>query len=761
MIDSTDVGFISINQFSAGIDRVIKLSQPAKDGFFAYLDKQKIGLVDPKDVLKILKKTAIDKNIDVTEDNFDWQNDVIKKIREWTRDKKLNAEVAYRIIDTDFDGFISKNDLTNFLREVLKLPKDDVTSPRIDRLFKLLDVFKRGAIQFNDIRRLLQEDIDYGNNATISGGKTLIGRNTFDWRIHAKQQIGLVLSKKFPTLENSFEVISSHTMKMTYKHFATWIEEARALTGFNLTEKLLQQLFADLDPHKKGHLTQNDWENAFGGYSADGQMMTEVQDVLNTNFAGIQEAFDYFCDFEKTNLSLVKEVSLNAFKTSINALLPKRFDLSEINWLWNKSAGAAETMDFNKFTLAFDNKKFTGLKKVTMGVAKTATEPSVFNRSFDGTSISKDRKALLTNTLSRNVLVAGLVATKKDIQDRVVDKVKQIMNASNMSIQDFYKQMDTDGSGEVNNLEFINGVKKLKLGLTLKEIDELVTYCDQNQDGKVSFNEFSKKFQPTQSDVRIFDRSKNKLKQIKDNIYSYMLSPKDAFLQYNEDRTGKLTYAQFNKLIAALCTLSREDVPSFSIIKDLFDFIDIRRDGIIDMSEWMQSFRLIESDNNPGAKFMQKRPNTVQVSSLLSKPGEFQNGTPRGQKVQSAGNTATKERFRSATPTLITSMSALSQWECTKEYEDVMKIIGRNRKVLISSFSDMSKSGSLTFERVRDVLIELLRNNSIAINESYWPYLLKVAERDSAIDYKFLLEVFKERSQLLVAHPKASILQFN
>jgi len=38
--------------------------------------------------------------------------------------------------------------------------------------------------------------------------------------------------------------------------------------------------------------------------------------------------------------------------------------------------------------------------------------------------------------------------------------------------------MDTGNTGDVNNLEFINAVKKLKLGLTLKEIEELVAYID-------------------------------------------------------------------------------------------------------------------------------------------------------------------------------------------------------------------------------------------------------------------------------------------
>ena len=108
-------------------------------------------------------------------------------------------------MDPDFDGFMSKEDMNRFLKEVIKIPKEEITSQRIDRLFKLFDVFKRRTIQFNDIKRFFEEDMDYGNNVSISGGKKLIGRSTFDWRLHAKQQIGLILSKKFPNLSKSFE----------------------------------------------------------------------------------------------------------------------------------------------------------------------------------------------------------------------------------------------------------------------------------------------------------------------------------------------------------------------------------------------------------------------------------------------------------------------------------------------------------------------------------------------------------------------------
>jgi len=55
-----------------------------------------------------------------------------------------------------------------------------------------------------------------------------------------------------------------HQKRLLYSQFYKWLEESRALTGFDLTEKLVQEVFSELDPHKKGYLTENDWLNAFG-----------------------------------------------------------------------------------------------------------------------------------------------------------------------------------------------------------------------------------------------------------------------------------------------------------------------------------------------------------------------------------------------------------------------------------------------------------------------------------------------------------------
>lgn len=131
--------------------------------------------------------------------------ETIEKIRDWYKGEGISLFDAFRTVDKDFDGFINKNDLKTFLLEVLKFQENDLTNTRLDRLFKLMDQFKRGCVQFIDFKRLLQENFET-LNLNITGGKILQPPNTsFDWIVNCKQQIGLILSRKFSSLKESFE----------------------------------------------------------------------------------------------------------------------------------------------------------------------------------------------------------------------------------------------------------------------------------------------------------------------------------------------------------------------------------------------------------------------------------------------------------------------------------------------------------------------------------------------------------------------------
>jgi hypothetical protein len=51
-----------------------------------------------------------------------------------------------------------------------------------------------------------------------------------------------------------------------------------------------------------------------------------------------------------------------------------------------------------------------------------------------------------------------------------------------------------------------------------------------------------------------------------------------------------MTYLDWDKLIRELCKLSITHVPCYSVIKDMFDTIDLKNDQLLDVSEWNETF---------------------------------------------------------------------------------------------------------------------------------------------------------------------------
>lgn len=96
-----------------------------------------------------------------------------------------------------------------------------------------------------------------------------------------------------------------------------------------------------------------------------------------------------------------------------------------------------------------------------------------------------------------------------------------------------------------------------------------------------------------------------------------------------------------------------------------------------------------------------------------------------------------------------------AKWETTKQYDQIVKAIARNRKFLTDAFTKIEqKEKNLTFEKAREIISELLRSLGLYVPEEFWPYLLKFAQRGGFIDYKFMLDVYKERINRVDSHPK-------
>eukprot|EP01017_Pseudomicrothorax_dubius_P017796 TRINITY_DN19954_c0_g1_i2.p1 TRINITY_DN19954_c0_g1~~TRINITY_DN19954_c0_g1_i2.p1 ORF type:complete len:182 (-),score=56.51 TRINITY_DN19954_c0_g1_i2:519-1064(-) len=174
----------------------------------------------------------------------------------------------------------------------------------------------------------------------------------------------------------------------------------------------------------------------------------------------------------------------------------------------------------------------------------------------------------------------------------------------------------------------------------------------------------------------------------------------------DRDRAGRLTLAQFSKLIRRLADLSGDDQPSYAIIKDLFELIDLKRDGKIDLNEWLATFKEVEAATGP-----KKKPNEDQQRKT-------------------------------------------SEFESSKEFDRVMRVFGKNRKFLEGAFREMrSQSAEFSFERVRAVLADVLWKEYIELTGEQWSSLLRFAEKEGFINTKLMLEVFKDRLAQIQALP--------
>lgn len=315
----------------------------------------------------------------MTEDSFDWPLEVLQNMKNYFLLRKISEDDAFRMVDYDFDGTISRKDLGEFLHKVLKYQKHELIESRIERTFKLLDHYKRGYVQLEDFKRLFAGEPSYSpekilfKNASTRSSSTghlntksqitfesIHSSRHFDWKINARQQIGLKLSRDYEDMKSSFDGISSHKGRITYETFKKWIEDNNVLQGFNLTEHLLLRLYADLDPHKKGYLVLTDWENAFSQFSWNHQILAEVQDVLYTNFPDTNAAYQYFLkrggrsEYE----SKTAEIGFKEFKNTIESLIPKRFTQSDLKILWEKISFNSEYLNFDHFKSFLNPSKF-------------------------------------------------------------------------------------------------------------------------------------------------------------------------------------------------------------------------------------------------------------------------------------------------------------------------------------------------------------------------------------------------------------------
>ncbi|CDW87512.1 ef hand family protein [Stylonychia lemnae] len=756
-LDINQTGLISYPVFSEQIDKFSTLSEAIKEKLFAQMDHLKTGLISSEQFCDLFNKsiTVLRDPIQThIADTFDWEQTVIKEIKQWIVEKNYSSTEAFKIIDQDFDGNISIEDLKGFLLQVMKLENEDIQNTKLNRLYKILDISKTDKIFPSDFEGVYSSILQLQTNARDENGKTTTFRsrilqnqqsalnksqkqddlNTFNWQIGCIYQIGKFISEKYSTLQESFENIVSQQreqeLKIRYGDFLNFINKYNVLNGFNLTNQLLQKLFAAMDPHRKGYLTMNDWKLHFSEFKNIETKLLDIKGALTATFNSVQQAFQFMIDKSKSS-----EINFEGFKKTMDQVLPGRHQQSQLQLIWDSIVG--QGLVFKSDSQMHD--------MINKHLLKTSMSKSI---SIINTRGNLRNQSALTNN-SQNPGYTNITQMLLQNQNQLYSKLQQspdqIKNSQashELRAATFFSNMiDPVTQQKISNDLTLDRLRKNLQAMGVTNLKEL---CQANANGKTSSIEFKNSMKRLNINSKDIDRlmevlvideelidlrGNNRLKGLKKMMYEQMTSPEDAFRFFDKEGKGRLTYNDFQSLISNLYQLQSDEPPTYPIIKDMFDQIDIRKDGIIDINEWTKTFLSQQAQVSRSMQGFAKRGGSMQ---------------PRSEN----------------------EMINMSSWVSSKDYTNLLNLITKNKKALEKLYKEsLNQDGFIRFEEAKKLLIDFLRKqmlneNAIQLKLEDWQIqqiaspFQELKHGDFIMNYQKMLDTIKDRHRVLAGFPK-------
>ena len=234
-----------------------------------------------------------------------------------------------------------------------------------------------------------------------------------------------------------------------------------------------------------------------------------------------------------------------------------------------------------------------------------------------------------------------------------------------------------------NEHQFKNIIRQLKIGLSNIEIDEIIKRSGRTYNGMINIKDFYK---------YVVERDKNKIKiensisitlsEFKQLLYKYYSNPKLAFIFHDKEQKNKMEFNKFKGIIIGLYTKEQKPIPNYVVLKSCFEYIDLRKDGVIDLVEWCNVFSKISG------------------------------------KLDLFKGLDNKKEFRE-----------LKKWEMSDNIIDIYKNIYKNRKIIALRAKNIC-FGSVIQE---DSLINILKENfpNYKLTNTQWKIIVEIGTKNS------------------------------
>ena len=373
----------------------------------------------------------------------------------------------------------------------------------------------------------------------------------------------------------------------------------------------------------------------------------------NDLFLGnIKDTNTYISNQKRINLSNKRQNKLSNTRTQITARCLSAFD--EIN---TKNELGRKPLAHNLYP---NEEEILGLHPLThMDHPLEYLAHQKLMTPFDNDPLEKVRRIIVSSP-----------------NQNYIDKMKKFLDEHKIK------------GGICNEFEFKNMLKNLYLGLTNIEIDDIIRKSGKTYDGKLNVNDFFKFVTSRDKNINKAENNLNiTLAEIKQLLYKYYSNPKLAFTFIDSSQSNTMDFEKYRAIISELYKREEKPMPNFALLKNTYDFIDLRKDGLIDMVEWTNAF------GNMKGKLDAIKPKNKEQKKQLKK---------------------------------------LRKWETSNDIISIYKDISRSRKLILQEIKDTAFGPNSTIIH-EDNLIKVLKNMFpyFKLTNTQWRMIVEIGDKDT------------------------------
>ena len=703
--------------------------------FYIFLDEYKNDKVDLNTFR--IKLNILDDDINLNKEHLYKGNTTIEilLLKEFSKyfleNNFLSDTELFSILDSDNDGLISKEDIKLFAINLLKMNEKELTYDKLMHFISSISSTRNENLTLSDIHNFMQDIQNnnltkYKNNIVNYCNENInIKNRDMNWIKDVLYIIGMYISENYL---NNIQQFYDDCNKTSFKNKGQGLSLDNIIDFMETNCTLFQSYHMNQDKYlvlfnyisnNKKFIVIDDLIKIFKDYDYYTWMHNYIIKFFYENFPSCEDTFKFFHkvktikgetptsnDYNSENTFITKKEFFdgisklfpNKFKT--NAILNYYNNIIKYNKKEDKSKDNSEGMNiikYSEFNYIYYN-KFN------------------YDKSFK-LSLNKNSKIKTTRTDINNIHFSSskspfiikdhpIIKTPYDLDP--LNKIKKIILSSKVDFKtEFRKFINQSDNGKANQFQFRNMLKKLNLGLTNIEIEDIMFKSGLTSEGYINLIDFYKYI--TEENNSIYTYKINiiqSLKEMKQLLIKYYTNPKLGFELNDTDNKKIIDFDKFKRIIIDLYKRDGRSypLPPYSILKAMYDYIDIRKDGVIDMNEWSKTF------------------------------GSF---AGKLDLVSDKNN------------------SNLRNWEMTNNVLDVYKLICKNSKIIKQKVKESSISGDCTIIQT-DNMIQILKDvlPMVFLTPTQWRMIVSLGEgyKIGLVDYNTFIKVIKLSSKISKSH---------